>query len=59
MAEIGEKRLAHNEALLVNLSTITIITTIKAEGSYRGDTRRYQRPACRSGGETPPQAPGR
>ena len=57
MAEIGEKRLAHNEALLVNLSTI--ITTIKAEGTYRGDTRRYQRPACRGGGETPPQAPGR
>lgn len=57
MAEIGEKRLAHNEALLENLSTI--ITTITAEGSYRGDTRRYQRPACRSGGETPAQAPGR
>lgn len=57
MAEIGERRLAHHEALLVNLSTI--ITTIQAEGSYRGDTRRYQRPACRSGGEAPPQAPGR
>ena len=57
MAEIGERRLAHHEALLVNLSTI--LTTIQAEGSYRGDTRRYQRPACRSGGEAPPQAPGR
>ncbi|WP_431859189.1 tyrosine-type recombinase/integrase [Azospirillum sp.] len=56
MAEIGEKRLANNEGLLVNVTRI--IDTIKAEGSYRGDTRRYQRPACRGGGEASPQAPG-
>lgn len=57
MAEIGEMRVAHHEILLVNLTTI--ITSITAEGSYRGDTRRYQRPACRSGREAPPQAPRR
>ena len=56
MAEIGEKRLAHNQALLINLTTI--IATIKAEGSYRGNTRRYQRPAGCDGGEAHPQAPG-
>lgn len=57
MAEIGEKRLAHNQALLINLTTI--IATIKAEGSYRGDTRRHQWPAGRGGGEAHPQTPGR
>lgn len=57
MAEIGEKRLAHNQALFINLTTI--IATIKAEGSYRGDTHKYQRPTGSNGGEAHPQAPGR
>lgn len=57
MAEIGEKRVANNDELLANVTTI--IETIKTEGSYSGSDRRYQRPACGSGGEACSKAPGR
>ena len=48
MAEIGAKRIAHNEKTLETLTTI--IHEIETGGSYCGTERKHQRPSCSGGG---------